>query len=53
MEIVISILIAIVISLGISIYFHEMDKKKNAIDKVRRYADKREEDLDKRFNNIK
>ena len=45
MELVISILVASVIAAGISIYLHEMDKKNNAIEKVKRYADKRQEDL--------
>ena len=52
MEIVISILIASVISLGISIYFHEIDKRNNAIEKVRRYADKREADLSDHYKKV-
>ena len=52
MEIVISILIASVISLGISIYFHEVDKRNNAIEKVRRYADKREADLSDHYKKV-
>ena len=52
MEILISILIASVISLGISIYFHEVDKKNNAIEKVKRYADKRQDDLATHYKNV-
>ena len=49
MDIVISILIASVVSLGIAIFFHENDKKKNAMDRVKRYADSRIEDMDKSY----
>ena len=42
---IISILVASAIAAGISIFFHEADKKNNAIEKVKRYADKRQEDL--------
>ena len=49
MEIVISILIASVVSLGISIFFHESDKKNNAMDRVKRFADARKEDMEKSY----
>ena len=49
MDIVISILIASVVSLGIAIFFHENDKKKNAMDRVKRYADSRMQDMDKSY----
>ena len=52
MEIVISILIASVISLGISIYFHEMSKKNNAMEKVKHYADVRTKDMDESFKEL-
>ena len=45
MDIVISILIASVISLGISIYFHEITKKNHAMSRVRDYADERKKDM--------
>ncbi|MBR5401379.1 MAG: hypothetical protein IK102_06135 [Treponema sp.] len=52
MEIVISILIASVVSLGISIFFHEQDKKNNAIDRVKRYADSRKQDMEDSFKTL-
>lgn len=52
MEIVISILIASVVSLGISIFFHEQDKKNNAIDRVKRYADSRKQDMEESYKTL-
>ena len=52
MEIVISILIASVVSLGISIFFHESDKKNNAMDRVKRYADSRKEDMEQSYKTL-
>lgn len=49
----IAILIAAVVSVGISILFHEMDKGNNSIEKVRRYADKRQSDLEEYYKSIK
>ena len=45
MVITISILISLVISLGISIYFSKINKDNNSMEKVRNYANKRQEDL--------
>ena len=52
MEIVISILIASVISLGISIYFHEMSKKNNAMERVKKYADSRKKDMEDSYKTL-
>ena len=52
MDIVISILIASVVSLGIAIFFHENDKKKNAMDRVKRYADSRIQDMEKSYKTL-
>ena len=52
MDIVVSILIASVISLGISIYFHEVSKKNNAMERVKRYADERKKDMDESFKQL-
>ena len=52
MEIVISILIASVISLGISIYFHEMSKKNNAMERVKKYADTRKKDMEDSYKTL-
>ena len=49
MEYVISILIASVISLGISIYFHEIDKKNSAMNRVKSFAEDRKADIEKSF----
>ena len=52
MEIVISILIASVISLGISIYFHEISKKNNAMERVKKYADSRKQDMEDSYKTL-
>ncbi len=52
MEIVISILIASVISLGISIYFHGMSKKDNAMERVKAYANARTKDMEESFKQL-
>ena len=52
MEIVISILIASVISLGISIYFHEISKKNNAMERVKKYADTRKKDMEDSYKTL-
>ena len=52
MEIVFSILIAVVVSLGISIYFHEKDKKNVSMGKVKDYADKRTRELEQTYKTI-
>ena len=45
MIIAIAVLVSVVISLGISIYFHGLNKDNNSMEKVKKYADKRQEDL--------
>ena len=52
MEITIAVLVSVVISLGICIYFQSMNKNNNAMEKVRKYADRRQEDLLKLSNEI-
>lgn len=53
MMIAIAILCSIVASLGISLYFHNVNKAEDPLNKFGRYADKREESLLKLYNEIK
>lgn len=48
----IAILCSIVFSLGICIYFRGIDKNNNAMESVKKYANKRQEDLLKLYNEI-
>ena len=52
MTILIAILISIVISLGISFYFRKLQQNEDGITKVRKYADRRQEDLLKLFKEL-
>ena len=52
MAIAIAVLVSLIISLGISIYFHSLEKNNNSLEKVRKYADKRQEDLMSLFKEI-
>ena len=53
MTILMAVLISIVVSLGISIYFHNLNKNEDPIGKVKKYADSRQEALLKLFNELK
>ena len=46
MEIAIAVLLSVVITTGISLYFYNLMKANNSMEKVRRYADKRSSDLE-------
>ena len=48
----IATLISIVVSLGIAIYFRGIDKNNSSLDKIRKYADSRESELDKKYRKI-
>ena len=53
MSIALAILFSVVISLGISIYFHSLQKNSDPMNKVKKYADKRQEDLQNLYKSIK
>ena len=52
MEIAIAVLISVVISLAISMYFHGLARDNNSMEKVRKYADKRTGDLNDLYKAI-
>ena len=52
MNIVIAILVSTVISLGIALYFRGLNKNEDPLEKINKYANKRQEDLLKLYKEI-
>ena len=52
MEIVIAILVSVVISLGISLYFHKLSQNNNNMDIIRKFTAKRQKDLEDLYQTI-
>ena len=52
MDIVIAILVSTVISLGIALYFRGLNKNEDPLEKINKYANKRQEDLLKLYKEI-
>lgn len=50
---VLTIIIAVAVATGISYTFHLLDKDKNSMEKVKRYADKRQSEFDQYFEGQK
>ena len=52
MDIVIAILVSTVISLGIALYFRGLNKNQDPLERINKYANKRQEDLLKLYKEI-